>query len=833
MARVIAEAAVRLTVDRKGLGESIRREFREAVKEASGGGSMFDSIDRDSDESARRTEKRWVSVLGGLKSSLTGLLSGFAVTGKFLLLGTAAAGALAGIVSLTTGVISLGSALVTASGVVGLLPAALATLAAVKGTLALGLSGISDGFKAVTGDAATFNEAIKGLAPNAQSFLRAIREQAGAFKDLKLDVQNRLFLGLADAIKPLANNYLPLANRLFVTIAGSINNAARQTVDFANSSQTVGKVGTLVDNVRRSVQSLSEAFAPAVAALLDLTTVGSNFLPGISDAISNASKRFAEFIREAAQSGKLQEFFQRAIDTLKQLGRIVSNVFDTLKNVMGAARSQGAGLLNTIEAITGAFKAWTASTTGQEALKSFFASMQRVVHALGPAFRELVEIVGRDFVPILADIAETIGPVLKPLFETFGRLLVSLRPLIQALAGAFATALAALEPFFNALAKAIDEAMPTLGPIIQDIGKAFADLFKALVPLAPVFVQLLEVLLPIIPPFVRMIADIMPTLIDLLKALMPLIQELANAFIALLPFIANVVNFFGDVFIPIISVVSQSIAGLVILVTAVAKGIWAVVTTVFGAIADFFVNIWNGITGVFSAAWDAIQSFFSNGISGALASVGQFASNLWNAFKSAMGNAVSAVISGIGDIVSWFAGLPGKILGALGDLVGKLFQAGKDLIQGLWNGIKSMVQKIIDAVKNLVNDAITTAKKALGIQSPSTVFKEIGRNVGLGMIAGLDGIAPAVADAATAMADVSTDALGNPFATGANAVAGAATGTTTVVNQTNVMRPGADVKQFSDIVLRRGLGDFLSGASTLSVVRNGVQAGVNDQWVGV
>jgi phage-related protein len=836
VARVIAEAAVRLGVDRKGLAGAMRREFRAAIKEASAGGSLFDDIDRDSERAATRAGSRWTSVLGGLKSSLGGLLAGFAGTGKLLLLGTAAAGALAGIVSLTTAVSSLGGALLTASGVAGLLPAALAGLAAIKGTLALGLSGVSEGFKAVGQDAAAFNEAIKDLAPNAQGFLRAIRDQKGAFDALKLDVQNRLFAGLGDAIQPLAERYLPLARDLFGGIADELNVAGHSMIDFALNAETVGQTSNLFGNLRQAVANLAPAFAPAVSALLDITETGSRFLPGMTQHITELSTRFAEFIRNAAGDGRLEAFFQRAIDTVKQLGRIAGNVFEGLGNVMDAARSQGAGLLNTIETITQAFADWTGSTTGQDALRSFFESMQRVVKALGPAFFELITVIGRDFIPILADIATTIGPVLRPLFETFGRLLQALRPLITAIAQAFATALEALGPFFDALGRAITEAMPVLGPLIQDIGEAFANLFEAMVPLAPLFVQLLEAVLPIVPPLIQMIADIMPSLIELIQALLPVIQAWVDMMVQLIPMIAPVVNFLLSVFIPVIELIANIISGLLTVFTAVFTGIWNVVTTVFTAIADFFVAIWNGIKDFFTGAINGIKDFFSGGLDGMWQKTKDFGANLWSSIKDAMSNMVSAIGDGIANALAFFRDLPGKILDFFKGAGQWLYNVGKDILMGLWNGLKAMVDRIIGFFRDLVGQAKNIVMDLLGIASPSKEFEWIGKMVGEGMIKGIAGITPAVGAAAAAMAGAVLDAaaMENPLAVGT--VAGASRGVPgdgyTVVHQTNVMRAGADVKQFSDLVLKRGMGDFLSGASTLSVARKGVQAGVNDQWVG-
>jgi TP901 family phage tail tape measure protein len=51
---------------------------------------------------------------------------------------------------------------------------------------------------------------------------------------------------------------------------------------------------------------------------------------------------------------------------------------------------------------------------------------------------------------------------------------------------------------------------------------------------------------------------------------------------------------------------------------------------------------------------------------------------------------VTAVATAITDVVGFFAGLPGRILGALGNLGSYLFNAGKDLISGFIRGMKSI-----------------------------------------------------------------------------------------------------------------------------------------------
>lgn len=839
MARIIAEAAVRLVVDYKELGKGVRNALRAAVRDAVRDSGIFDPITRDNERASRNVNRTWSRVLGGLRASIGSVLSVAGGVAKVLLIGTAAGAALAGVASLTTGLLALGQAAVAASGAVALLPAVLVALKALTATVKIGLVGMDDAFKALGKDAAEFEEAIKDLAPEAQKFMRTMRQLKPAFDDLRMDVQNRLFLGLSDVLKDLAGKYLPVAERLFVTIAGSINNAARNLGDFLGQAETVGQVTNVVDNIRLAFNNLVPAVVPFTQAMLTIVDVGSTFLPRLSASLTDAAERFSDFIDRAAGTGQLEAFIQRAIDTITQLGRILANVFATVGNVMDASAASGMGLLDNLERITRAARDFSGSFAGQAMISGFFAELKRVIDAVWPSVRTLVQVFVRDFVPILADIASTVGPVLRPLFEAFGRLLQALRPLLQALADAFATVLAAMEPVFDALAEALEGAMPALQPVIQDIAEAFVSLIESMIPLIPVFFDLLEAILPILPPFIQMVADLMPSFIDLINAAMPLIQALANAFVVTIPVITDIAAVILNVLIPAFRFIIDILAGVINAVVTFGQGFWSVVSSVFTTVSNLIRTVWTGISTFFSQILPTILGKIRDWITNVLRGIGQWGIDLFNKGKDAMRRFASAIGDGIGNVVKWFKDLPGKVFSAIGDFVGKLVQLGKDLISGLIDGIKSMVQRVIDSVTGLVTDALDAAKALLGIKSPSKVFRELGINVGQGLILGLNKITPQVADAAAEMVSFATDALATPV--NANLGFGAASGGTaggavplggTVINQTNVMRPGTDVKQFSDLVLGRSVGDYLSGASTLSVARNGVQAGVNDQWVG-
>jgi len=114
--------------------------------------------------------------------------------------------------------------------------------------------------------------------------------------------------------------------------------------------------------------------------------------------------------------------------------------------------------------------------------------------------------------------------------------------------------------------------------------------------------------------------------------------------------------------------------------------------------------------------------------------------NLRIAFNNAMAAAGRAISSGISSVVNFFKGLPGKVGSALGSLGSTLYQKGKDMIQGLLNGAGSLLSSIGRFFLNKLPGWIRGPfESALGIRSPSKVFKKYGVNIGQGLIKGIDG----------------------------------------------------------------------------------------------
>ena len=92
-----------------------------------------------------------------------------------------------------------------------------------------------------------------------------------------------------------------------------------------------------------------------------------------------------------------------------------------------------------------------------------------------------------------------------------------------------------------------------------------------------------------------------------------------------------------------------------------------------------------------------------------------------------------------------------QIVKGLNDSYAEMVNQGKYMIEGLWEGIAGMADWVYRQVSGFANNIVGNIKKALGIHSPSTVFKdEVGKNMALGLGEGF----------ADTMADVSADMQG-------------------------------------------------------------------------
>ncbi|MFD9564340.1 phage tail tape measure protein [Streptomyces sp. NPDC059994] len=212
------------------------------------------------------------------------------------------------------------------------------------------------------------------------------------------------------------------------------------------------------------------------------------------------------------------------------------------------------------------------------------------------------------------------------------------------------------------------------------------------------------------------------------------------------------------------AVVSLALAATLGTFRNALNGARAVVTGTLGVIKSLWSGTMNGIRSVASSVWSGIRSTITGAINGAKSAVSSAVGGigkLLSSIKSIATNALSGagqwlldagkrVVSGFVNGIKSAFGSVKSALGGLTDMLPSwkgppardrvlLHGAGQMIIQGLVAGMGSGFASVQRTARNVGKVTVAAFSTELGIQSPSTKFKQLGAYVMHGLISGLTG----------------------------------------------------------------------------------------------
>ena len=282
------------------------------------------------------------------------------------------------------------------------------------------------------------------------------------------------------------------------------------------------------------------------------------------------------------------------------------------------------------------------------------------------------------------------------------------------------------------IATGIAQALPTLVPslvqLVTDIVQVLIDNIPLLIDAALQLVTgLAQGIINAIPVLVAAFPTLITSLIDgLLSAIPQIIQagiDLLTSLITALPeIIATIVAAIPEIINGIITALLENIpliiqAGIDLLV-ALIQALPQIITTIVQAIPQI-------ISGIVNALVQNIPQIIQAGV------------QLFVALIQNLPTIIVEIVKAVPQIVS-------GIVSAFGSLVGEMVNAGANLLHGLWEGISSAASWLWDKVTGWASSLVDGIKGFFGIHSPSTVFAEIGTNMGEGVGVGfgesMDGV---------------------------------------------------------------------------------------------
>lgn len=471
----------------------------------------------------------------------------------------------------------------------------------------------------------------------------------------------------------------------------------------ALSQQLADSIGTALKNILPRVKVIAQSVVKAIPSLFsDLVTLLPEPFQNAINAIGSVFNGLGEIFKpvQSAIAPLIAAFMALGAGGIAPLLSKIPLLGGVLGGLSGPLSALGT-LIATVPELRNAFG--TQVTGAFNLFKNTIAGMKPTFDAFGKSLQDMF----KQVMPVItASVAE--------LIPVFGDILQSLAPLIPTI----------IEPLMNALSSL----MPLIGQLVSSLLPPLADIIAALLPVASQIVSMIgQVISQLASALVPVIQQVMDFVSQLVTAITPLIQQLVPVITDAVSGITGIIQQLMPVIQSIISVVGSVVSAIIGFITGtLLPAVQAMLPYVSGVI-NGIQDVIQGVVGVISGVISMVTNLINGNWSGA-----------WNSFKSIISNAAGAVGGLVSGIVSTIKG----VFAGAGSL---LYNAGSQLISGLWNGISGAIGGLYDKIKGALSGLVDKAKEALGIHSPSRVFRdEVGRYIPPGISEGIDRGTPAL-----------------------------------------------------------------------------------------
>ncbi|MFI2761405.1 hypothetical protein ACH5A3_21425 [Streptomyces echinatus] len=594
-------------------------------------------------------------------------------------------------------------------------------------------------------------DAMAKLSPNAREFVNAVIAQAGAWRALKLDVQDALFAGLGQKFTALSTEVIPSLRDGLVGMAGNLNAMAKNAANAVIQLAKTGQLRQMFSGLNSAMSQMTRIPGQIITALTQISIAASPAFERLTTAAGSAADRISQRISDSFKSGALEQSINNGIALAKQFGQLLGDIFGTIGNIMKAAATGGGDALGALGAVFSELRRITAMPEVQQALASIFGAVQSIAKLFGSTLGAVIEAVLpllAAIAPVVSELAEQFAPVLVQLAKTLGEALTpivdALLPVVDDIGGVIVGLVQAVMPLLKPLGDLIAAIITAIAPVLSSIGAALVPLVAALaqgltpvvaalVPivqafggflaqLAPMFPPLITALLPLIPPLSQLAVALLTLALQVIEPLLPLIIELATLFTTVLtgaitvlvPAITTVIGWITTFTTAVTDAVKwivekfqwlydvlvghSIIPDLVKAIVGWFTSLWTdtkqIFTTLKKGVVQIWKDLWSALSGAWSTFWTGLRSSVTGAwsslkgsVSGLKSSISGIWSGLWNGAKST----ISGVFSVIGQKISAFKTNTQTAFSNLKEGIGRV-----------WDGVKSKISAPIRWVVNTV-----------------------------------------------------------------------------------------------------------------------------------
>lgn len=318
--------------------------------------------------------------------------------------------------------------------------------------------------------------------------------------------------------------------------------------------------------------------------------------------------------------------------------------------------------------------------------------------------------------------APTIASAAVQIVETLVNGIATLLPMLIEGAAQLTVGLA------TGLAQSLPTLVPTIVQVVLQIVQTLIDNIPMLIDAAlQLITGLAQGIINAIPVIVAALPQLITSLIDgLLSAIPQIIQAGIDLLVSLVAALPEIIT-------AIVEAIPQIINGIV---TALMENIPLIIQ----AGIDLLVALIQALPEIIVTIVQAIPQIISGIVNALIGNIDQIIMAGVQLFVALIENLPTIII----EIVKAVPQIVSGVVQAFASLGGELVNAGANLLHGLWEGISSAASWLWEKVSGWASSLVSGIKNFFGIHSPSTVFAEIGTNMGEGVGVGfgesMDGV---------------------------------------------------------------------------------------------
>lgn len=219
-------------------------------------------------------------------------------------------------------------------------------------------------------------------------------------------------------------------------------------------------------------------------------------------------------------------------------------------------------------------------------------------------------------------------------------------------------------------------------------------------------------------------------------------------------FLNNVVSFFTQLPGKVLQFITSAFNNVQTWATNMVNKAREMGTNFINNVVSFFTQLPGKVLQFITSALNNVQTWATNMVNKAREMGTNFINNVVSFMQQLPGKIKQYLDSAINNLKTWVTqmGQKGKeavqslinnVMSAASGIASKVMSIGTDIVTGVWNGIKNAAGWFTDQVKGFFSGIVDGVKDALGIGSPSKVFRdEIGKWLPPGVVQGFEAAMP-------------------------------------------------------------------------------------------